>query len=152
MCLQFIDSSFRYFAIIRRDLQIMGQRISGVTGRGLTSNGYDTRRQLHPEELKEFLRPLYETLLQYIGYVAAVSLDADAVAKLHQVMQQKADFTGLDYLENPVSAKGFTLGLSLACVSLNPHFLPSALLSHLHKLRLTNPDILCEAVLPWQPH
>lgn len=89
-----------------------------VAGRGLTSNGYDARRQLNPEELKTFLRPLYESLLQEIGYVAAVPLNTDAVAKLHKVMQQKADATGLDYLTNPISAKGFSLGLSLACVRL----------------------------------
>lgn len=96
----------------------MGQRLTGVAGRSLTtgSNGYEARRQLNPEELKAFLRPLYESLLREIGYVASVSLDTTAVAKLHKVMQQKADATGLDYLTNPTSCKGFTLGLSLACV------------------------------------
>lgn len=98
----------------------MGQCLSGVAGRGLPSlarNGYDARRQLDPEELKDLLRPLYDSLFQEIGYTSAVSLDADAIARLHKAMQQKADLTGLDYLENTVSAKGFTLGLSLACVS-----------------------------------
>lgn len=97
----------------------MGQRLTGVAGRSLMtgSNGYEARRQLDPEELKAFLRPLYDSLLREIGYVASVSLDTTAVAKLHKVMQQKADATGLDYLTNPTSCKGFTLGLSLACVS-----------------------------------
>lgn len=95
----------------------MGQRISGVAGRSLNSNGYDTRRQLHPEELKELLQPLYGSLLEEIGYVAAVSLDVKAIDTLHKLMKKKADLTGLDYLDNPVSAKAFTLGLSLACVS-----------------------------------
>lgn len=115
----------------------MGQRMTGVAGRSLTSNGYDTRRQLDPEELKTFLRPLYESLFREIGYVAAVSLDTNAVAKLHKVMQSKADTTGLDYLNNPISSKGFTLGLSLACVRcslLIPHHM--ALGSSRHRWRL----------------
>lgn len=96
----------------------MGQRMTGVAGRSLTngSNAYYARRQRSPEELKIVLRPLYESLLREIGYVAAARLDADAVSKLHKLMQQKADATGLDYLTNPISSKGFTLGLSLACV------------------------------------
>lgn len=95
--------------------------MTGVAGRSLTSNGYDARRQLDAVELKAFLRPLYESLLQDIGYVAAVPLDTNAVAKLHKIMRQKADATGLDYLTNPISAKGFTLGLSLACVRMYFH-------------------------------
>lgn len=96
----------------------MGQRLTGVAGRSLMTgnNGYEARRQLDPEELKAYLRPLYQSLLREIGYVAAVSLDTTAVAKLHKVMQEKANATGLDYLINPISSKGFTLGLSLACV------------------------------------
>lgn len=94
----------------------MWHQVTGILGRALSTNGYSTRRQLDPEELKTFLRPLYESLLSEIGYVAAVPLNAEAVSDLHKVMQRKGDKTGLDYSDDPVSAKGFTLGLSLACV------------------------------------
>lgn len=118
----------------------MGQHFSGVA-RSLASNNYNTRRQLHPEELRSFLVPLYDSLLQEIGYTSAVPLDIDAVTKLHKVMQQKADVTGLDYQDNAISAKAFTLGLSLVCVrffffffSLSSHVIfgrPTAVSQHL---------------------
>lgn len=99
----------------------MGQHISTIraVGRALPSNGYEGRRQQHPDELASFLRLLYMSMLQEIGYVAAVSVDDRTVASLHNLMKSKADETGLDYTEEPVSAKGFALGLSLACVRLS---------------------------------
>lgn len=81
-------------------------------------NGYEARRQLNPEELESFLRPLYVSMLNEIGYVAAAKTDPDAVSKLLVLMKQKADETGVDYVDNSISAKGFNLGLSLACVRL----------------------------------
>lgn len=96
----------------------MGQHMTGALGRALKGNGYATRRQLNADELQSYLRPLYDSLFHEIGYVAAVTLDTKAVATLHDLMKQRADETGLDYVVNPVSARGFTLGLSLACVRL----------------------------------
>lgn len=57
-------------------------------------------------------------MINEIGYESAAKMDPDAVSKLLLSMKEKADQTGLDYVENSISAKGFSLGLSLACVSL----------------------------------
>lgn len=92
----------------------------------LNHKSYETHNQLELDDLVSYLRPLYISMLEQIGYVAAPKLDPDAVSKLHALMRQKADETGIDYVNNPISSGGFKLGLSLACVGL--HRFPSFVL------------------------
>ncbi|KAF3769498.1 hypothetical protein M406DRAFT_36360 [Cryphonectria parasitica EP155] len=93
----------------------MWQSIAGAIRRAIAVDGYNMRRQLDPEQLGSFLRPIYKSLVQEIGYTAAVPVPAETIAQLHQAMKEKADQVKVDYMDDRVSAKAFFLGLSLAC-------------------------------------
>lgn len=95
----------------------MGQQLTKILDRALHRNGYDSRRQLDPDQLREHLRPLYVDMLDEIGYTSSIQLDPIMVDAVHTMMRKKADTTGIDYVENTISAKAFILGLWLACVS-----------------------------------
>lgn len=116
-CKAFVSASY---LLINIAIDKMSQHsyATSVLGGALTGNAYEGRRQMHRDELLSFLRPLYKSLLHEIGYVAATPPDDGTVKSLHELMKRKADATGIDYTEDQETAKGFTFGLSLACVRL----------------------------------
>ncbi|KAK8085795.1 hypothetical protein PG997_007066 [Apiospora hydei] len=78
-------------------------------------------QQLQPEKLRSVLRPIFESMLEGIGYQGAPQLhDKEKKQAVLDAMHQKVADYGMT-LDDPLSAKGFRLGFSEAALAYPDH-------------------------------